>query len=94
MKVLWWRMTATKRKIKGIKTESENAGGAGGAPEGVQDGHYALCLPLASKSASEVLAGAQELYGLLMKHGYPVARVHTDAAESSTMNLSDVQPTR
>lgn len=38
-----------------------------------------VCLPLASKSASEVLAGTQELYGQLRRHGYPVARIHTDA---------------
>ena len=38
-----------------------------------------ICLPLASKSASEVLAGTQELFGTLRRHGYPVARIHTDA---------------
>ena len=34
-----------------------------------------ICLPLASKSASEVLAGTQELFGTLRRHGYPVARM-------------------
>ena len=38
-----------------------------------------VCLPLASKSASEVLAGVQELYCQLRRHGYPVARIHTDS---------------
>ena len=34
-----------------------------------------ICLPLASKSASGVLAGTQELFGTLRRHGYPVARM-------------------
>ena len=37
-----------------------------------------LCVPLGSKSAQEVLAGTQELFTRLRRHGYPVGRVHTD----------------
>ena len=45
-----------------------------------------ICLPLASKSASEVLAGTQELFGMLTRHGYPVARIHTDAGREFDNN--------
>ena len=45
-----------------------------------------ICLPLASKSAAEVLAGTQELFGMLRRHGYPVARIHTDAGREFDNN--------
>lgn len=36
-------------------------------------------VPLCSKSSSEALAGTQELFTRLRRHGYPVGRIHTDA---------------
>ena len=41
---------------------------------------------LASKSASEVLAGTQELFSLLRRHGCPVARIHTDVGREFDNN--------
>lgn len=60
-----------------------------------------ICLPLSSKSASQLLAGVQELFGVLRRHGYPVARIHTDAGrefdnhpfkDGACKGGSDVQP--
>ena len=45
-----------------------------------------ICLPLTSKSAAEVLAVTQELFGMLRRHGYPVARIHTDAGREFDNN--------